>query len=82
MGDLRMAGSEFTPLSSEQHTSNVNTLSMEAPAKIISKLKVTITQRDILKLAGPGADPKDKSGHLNDLVVDFYLELIAQRSLR
>ncbi len=82
MGDLQMAGSEFTPLSSEQHASNVNMLSMEGPAKIISEFKITITQGDILKLVGPGADPKDNSGHLNDLVVDFYLELIAQRSLR
>jgi hypothetical protein len=82
MGDLRLADSEFTPLSSEQHASNVNMLRMEAPAKIISEFKITITQRDILKPAGPAADPKDNSGHPNDLVVDFYLELIAQRSLR
>jgi hypothetical protein len=44
---------------------------MEGPAKIISEFKIMITQGDILKLAGPRADPKDKSGHLNDLVVDF-----------
>jgi sentrin-specific protease 1 len=78
--DLRTGNLELPALTEEMHLSNIHHLRMHETSRIVSQFRITITNHDLMKLTGPGANPAIKSGYLNDQIIDFYLELIAQRS--
>jgi sentrin-specific protease 1 len=80
MRDLRTSSCKFPALTESMHQSNVSILRMRAEDKIISKYGISITQHDLLKLTGPGSNIEKKNGFLNDQILNFYLEMIAERS--
>jgi hypothetical protein len=78
--DLRSHNCDLPILSRAMHEANIAVLKLNSDSVILNKFGISLKQHDVVKLTGPGKNPKIKNGFLNDQIINMYLEMIAHRS--